>query len=843
MFSVRIRRSLSSLLITSILSSSLSPAFATLINHDDDNPEPQNLQTITPTAGSIFTLESINPFWDSLYSLLSPATRDTLGQVSKLTHEAQKRFDKNQMLRITLEGIYQSPNLTKRFGRIVVEEKVKKVSLIDPDLIYTIGDAKCKIGTFPEEKFDFSKVHYLDATLTNFGILRDLLTNAPKSATLHVSLHDTIDGNALTKIKDLFPFDDMKSESGGAAVKKQNSPLLRKLNSLRIITSDAATAISFLEWWSSHLRIGDQGVFDARPHLQIFINQITRDFKFSGQVSSRLDWDIKFAGAPDPRKVAAEISRSEQEQLGNFETDFKDFSTFLSTYHTQENDADVLGSILRKESLLKVLSHTDILEGVSIDSTRPEEISDLPYLWYPNSKHNLPFVKQFYEGQSIFEKRKEIIHRFGFVQPTTLVNCIALVSSEFSEFENAFRANLLYSLTLFPTFNREAAVQAVKKNAALGEKVIIPVLSYLIHFKAVDYNSILELLSGLFPKTASSDENSAAVATSTVVQEESPLEKLFGHLRMNNRVIQEIPGPQRFGALKYAVAFLEESADLAAINDAQVAAVLRAFGSLPNDAARDQLCDFLRINLPTLKDIDIYQYIEVASAIPGDQRAELIPILYPLITKWLENDKISRESVADMARIISDQQPKTRAVFCDNLEKLFFIQSFSSLDRKQLLKPALKKLKSNDLGDLLEKTLKAFEDGEPPFRGNTITVYFMLALSHYDQQERDAVFALVLDYASPTGFHRYRVLQSLKALPLTEVREMLNLLRGLSNEVIQFETNYCETRQAKAIDLLREIPAQHRSDVVTKAREGNPSELEFLINLYNAKNSYNNVQR
>lgn len=861
MFSVRIRRSLSYLLVTSMLSSSLSPAFATFINNDDDNPEPQNTQTITAEASTdpLFTLKVDHPFWDAMYSVLSPAQRDTLGQVSKHTHEAKKRFDKTYMLRTsTLMFRNRGNHLAKRFGGLVLDEVadtyfplpiegygVRQEWLSDPDFglnrdYYYLGGGDGTFYPLPGEGFDISRLNYLDLRIDSFDTLKDLLTNSHKNTTLHVSLNDSIDDDDLTKIRDLFPFQYTVPKYCGTAVKKQNSPLLNKLNSLRVATNGAATAISFIEWWSAHLRVGDKGNTAARPHLQIFINQITRNFKFSGEVPENIQRDVEVGRIADPRKVAAEISKSKQERLEDLQKDFDKFSVFLSPFHAQDNARDILGNTLKKQSLLKVLSRADLFEGVVFASVPDGALLSGGHI---HGSSNLPFIMQYVEGASDFKKRKEIFLDLSLVQPTTLVENIALISSKFERFCDRIEAStLLRRMIHFPRFNRVPAVQAVMKNATLNETEIDLVLECLGHFSHVDYDAIVALLSGLLPKTASPAENAGAAANVPGVQAESDLEKFLKLLRNCNAVIRKLPGTQRFGALKYTVAFLTEEAKKKNLpmyveTHSKVRIFLRAFGSMPSDAARDEFCEFLRVNLP-LKNKDARAFIAISGALPANQRAELIPLVYPLITRCLEELKISPESVPDVARMISDQQPETRSVFCENLEKLLRMKDRHYQYADTPFESELKTFKSSDLGDLLKKTVEAFADESCMFRGYDMTLGFMSELSAYNQQDRDAVFDLVLDYAPPTGLDRYRVLGALKGVPLTEVREMLNLLKDLSNESSNFDTT-----KAKAIALLKKIPAQHRSDVVTKAQEDNPSEWEFLNRLEKAKTVYKNVQR
>jgi len=862
-FSERIRRSLSYLLITSILSSSLSPAFATLINHDDDNPEPQKPQTITPKAAGgldpLFNLQVNHPIWNSLYGFLSPAERDTLGQVSKLTQEAQKRFDKNQILRTSNLVFKNLSHVAKRFGRLVLDEVadtyfplpiedfgVRQKEISDPDFghnrdYHYLGGGHGVFDPSPGEGFDISKLKYLDLRIDSFDTLKDLLTNSHKNTTLHVSLNDSIDDDDLTKIRDLFPFQYTDSKPGASAVKKQYSPLLNKLNSLRVATDSAATAISFLERWSSHLRIGDKDNMDARPHLQIFINQITRNFKFSGEVPEDIQRDVEVGRIADPRKVAAQISKSEQERLEDLQKDFDEFSVFLQPYYDQENASDILGNTLNKQSLLKVLSRADLFEGVVFGSIPDGALLSGGHI---HGSSNLPFIMQYVEGASDFKKRKEIFLDLSLVQPTTLVENIALISSNLERFCDRIEAStLLRRMIHFPRFNRVPAVQAVMKNATLNETELELMLKCLGHFSHVDYDPIVELLSGLLPKTASPAENVAPAATAPAVQAESDLEKFLKLLRNSNAVIQKLPATQRFGALKYTVTFLTEKAgeknfSMGDLTDQEVRIFLRAFGSMSSDAARDELCDFLRVNLPLFQGKDAQAFIAISGALPAHERAELIPLVYPLITHVLEKEKISRKYVPDVARMISDQQPKTRASFCENLDKFLNMEDLSRHDCDIMIGRSFEKFNSNDLSDLLQKAVKAFEDGVCTFRCKPLPIYFMGALSHYNQQERDAVFDLVLDYAPPTGLDRFRVLEALKDLPLTEVREILNLLKDLSNE----SSNFGATK-AKAINLLKEVPAQHRPHVVTKAQEGNPSEWEFLNRLEKAKTVYKNVQR
>jgi len=627
-----IRRTLSALLMTSMLTSSLTPAFA--IDSDDEDEDSAVVaarkQPVTSQAqtaatnkkfyvfGPLFRSPPHTPSWASLFDALCADDICALKAVSRATRHAHRNWVRNIKSgnmrnqgrgRMFMEGLFSNPKQSARYQTLIIDGQEEKGEFpktvrayedgqwLSADLHYNYQPsslAEDLIRTLTLDNLTLGEM-----TVRDLPSLRALLQGASEKTVLHVTLMDILSD---PQIQDLI----------------QHPLNLRNLSSLNVRVETPACALNLLNHLKSALNIGDLEDTRGRPSIDLFVNRALTPFETlisTDHDNSDAETDEatsgKRGGHPD---VSPDV-------LGYVNEAVQDFNAFQTSWlkRNQENiqGEDLYGALLKDLPLIRLTSLSDFMN-------RSAETDDYSPL-YP---HRLAILKEFFQWGDAADSRAESLEVAACLQPSTLLSLLPYARKVIKEghFEGLRElSNFIEDLAPYPASERPAVVERIfnEETKKLSLNAKMSALYCLKLFPLGQHEEATQILFQLGSFIMDSDdENSDNEDTLHVETFDNPNDDLELESELN-----KIPQGHRLDVLRSAVTYLTEGLVKRTTNhefEDVLSSLINVFGSFSSAEERQELDGFLRERLPLLdSSIAVPDYLRVVALVPSNLRARI----------------------------------------------------------------------------------------------------------------------------------------------------------------------------------------------------------------------------
>lgn len=630
-----IRRTLSALLVTSMLTSSLTPAFA--IDSDDEDEDPsvvaarkQPVTSETQSAATeeplralalkpLFNPPSHTPSWASLFDALSAKDICAFKAVSRATRDAHRNWvqkiksghmrDQGRG-RVFIKDLLSAPHLSARFQSLIIDGQEERGEFPKTVRVYEDGQwisaelhynyqppslTEGLIGTLTLQNLTLGAM-----TVRDLPALRALVACTSENTILHVTLMDILSD---TQIQDL-----------------SNRPLnLRKLSSLNLRVETPTDALTLLNHLKSTLNIGDLEDTRSRPSIDLFVNRALAPF----ETLVLPDHDNSNGETREKRQGLSDVSPDVLDYVNEAVQDFNAFHTSWCKRNPENIlGEDTYGAFLENLPLIRLTSLSDFINGTA-------ETDD----YFPLYPHRLAILKEFFQWGDNIDNRAESLEAAACLQPSTLLSLLPYARKVIKEghIEGLIElCNFIEDLASYPVSERSSLVDRIfnEKTQKLSVNAKMSALYCLKLFPLDQHEEAAQLLFQLgsfimdSDDEGSDDEGSDDEDTLHVETFDNPNDDLELELEL-----RKSPQGHRLDVLRLAVPYLTEGLVKRSTNnelDDALSSLINVFGNRSSAEERQELDSFLRESLPLLgSSIAVSDYLRVIALVPHNLRAQI----------------------------------------------------------------------------------------------------------------------------------------------------------------------------------------------------------------------------